>query len=363
LSAIFNKILYNQVDACIFPVIFLLLRLKINILEKPTILKKDGWFNFFFERCNYMQTLMLNLEKVRHSKIIVYVTSDRQNLPVQIEEDVIEIFHHILESMGDQEKIDLFIYSRGGSTIVPLPLVRLIRKYCNKFSVLVPFRAHSAATMICVGADEVYMTRKAELGPVDPQFNLMINQAQKTYGTTDLFAYLEFAKHEMGWQASNTEISLALLEFFHKYCSLSPDLIGKIYRSYTQSRKYIAELAGYRSAGYALDKDAINQLIFALVSGFGSHDYKIDAYEAKKLGLNILPYDKKLEHMVNELYRAVAVELKLNEPFVPQATGKEVAVMVRSEAKKAAKYAIIKSVTSTPKGNVADLGISSWELS
>ncbi len=309
-----------------------------------------------------MKSSLEQIEKMRQSRVIVYATVDRVNLTTQIEEDVIGVFHEILETLGEQEKIDLFIYSRGGSTIVPLPLVRLIRKYCQKLGVLVPFRAHSAATMICVGADEIYMTRKAELGPVDPQLNISVNQAARTYATTDLFAYLEFAKNEMGWQSSNTDISLSLLEFFHKYCSLQPDMVGKVYRLWTQSRKYMTELAGNRAAGYFLDKEIVKHISNTLVSGFGSHDYKIDANEARKLGLNILPYDKNLETAVNQLYKHLAGNLKLNEPFVPQAAGKEVTVLVETAQHRAVKYAVIKSINQTPKGPAADIGISPWEF-
>lgn len=45
----------------------------------------------------------------------------------------------------------------------------MFREYSQKgsFSVLIPYRAHSAATVIALGADEIVMTKKAELGPID----------------------------------------------------------------------------------------------------------------------------------------------------------------------------------------------------
>ncbi|HAU0276672.1 SDH family Clp fold serine proteinase [Legionella pneumophila] len=308
-----------------------------------------------------MQQQLLELAKLRNSNILIYATGDRPNLCTQIDEDIIQIFHEVLESIGNQENIDLFIYSRGGSTIVPLPLVRLIRKYCTKFGVIVPFRAHSAATMISVGADEIYMTRKAELGPVDPQLQIPQNQGIRTYATTDLFAYLEFAKSEIGWQQSNTEISLEILEYFHKYCALPPDLIGKIYRLYTQSRKYIIELAKNRSEGYELEKDIINQLADILVSGFGSHDYKIDSIEAKNLGLNIINYSKELEDSVNSLFNQMVNDLKLNEPFIPSSPGEEIASIIMSANKIAVKSAIINSVGKNKEGqSIIDMGITPW---
>ena len=115
--------------------------------------------------------LIKQIEEKRNSKVIAYITSDRQNLAVSIASDIIPLLHEHILSFKDKEreKIDLFIYSRGGDSNVPWALVSMIREYCKKgsFSVLVPFRAHSAATVISLGADEVIMTKKGELGPID----------------------------------------------------------------------------------------------------------------------------------------------------------------------------------------------------
>ena len=94
------------------------------------------------------QALIKAIEEKRGSKIIVYVTSDRHNLTAQIAGDVVSIIHdHILSFNQDsRSKLDLFIYSRGGQSDVPWALVSMFRQYCHKgsFSVLVPYRAHSA---------------------------------------------------------------------------------------------------------------------------------------------------------------------------------------------------------------------------
>jgi len=116
-------------------------------------------------------TLIHEIEKKRNSKLIVYVTSDRPNLSVQISGDVVSLIHeHILALMEEERrKLDFFIYSRGGQSDVPWAIVSMFREYSQKgsFSVLIPYRAHSAATVIALGADEIVMTKKAELGPID----------------------------------------------------------------------------------------------------------------------------------------------------------------------------------------------------
>lgn len=312
-----------------------------------------------------MKKEILALQKLRGSKVLVYATNDRQNLCLNIEEDVIEVFHEHLEALGYQPLIDIFIYSRGGATVVPLPLVRLIRKYCDKVGAIVPFRAHSAASMICVGADEIYMTKKAELGPSDPQLTTMSPQGQRVFASTDLFAYLDFAKDKAGWQPSNTDTSLALLEFFHKYCQLSPDLIGKIYRMYTQSKRYLKELAHSHNPQHQLGDEVIETLAETLMSGFGSHDYKIDSHEARvRLGLNVLPHDQKLEKSVNQLFGKVSEKLKLDQAFTPQANNAgaqttEILGIIESAIKRSAKEADINSVL-TPNGLAVNITQKPW---
>jgi len=116
------------------------------------------------------KSLIQEIERRHGSKVIAYVTSDRAHLSVGIAGDIIPIIHnHILALEEEKMKLGLFIYSRGGGSDLPWAIVSMIREYAQEgsFSVLIPYKAHSAATLIALGADEIVMTRKAELGPTD----------------------------------------------------------------------------------------------------------------------------------------------------------------------------------------------------
>jgi len=66
--------------------------------------------------------LIKEIETKRGSKVITYVTSDREGLSVQIAGDVISLIHEHILALKEEErtKLDLFIYSRGGhSDVVP----------------------------------------------------------------------------------------------------------------------------------------------------------------------------------------------------------------------------------------------------
>ena len=115
------------------------------------------------------KSLIQQIEGLRNSRVITYLTSDRQGpVNARIAGDIIPIISKQLRTIGKTPNIDLFLYSTGGDTMVPWRLVSMIREYCDKFSVLIPYKAHSAATMISLGADEILMTDLSEISPIDP---------------------------------------------------------------------------------------------------------------------------------------------------------------------------------------------------
>ena len=112
--------------------------------------------------------LIEEIEKERHSKVIVYITGDRPGFETKIASDIFSLVFKHLSSFGETTTIDLFLYSTGGLTISGWGLVNLIREFCEKFSVIIPFKAHSCATLIVLGADEIIMGKLGQLSPVDP---------------------------------------------------------------------------------------------------------------------------------------------------------------------------------------------------
>ena len=86
--------------------------------------------------------LIRAIEEKRGSKVIVYVTGDRQPFPARIAEDAVRpIYDHLLGlDFGDKPKvIDLFLYSRGGDVSVPWRVASMIRGFCDEFNLLIPY--------------------------------------------------------------------------------------------------------------------------------------------------------------------------------------------------------------------------------
>lgn len=113
--------------------------------------------------------LIRRVEQSFGAKVLVYFTSFRQQR-AQITDDDAEMMESILASEHDGGKLLLVINSPGGQAMAAERIVNVCRNYSgNKFEVLVPHMAKSAATMICFGAAVIHMSPTAELGPVDPQ--------------------------------------------------------------------------------------------------------------------------------------------------------------------------------------------------
>jgi hypothetical protein len=66
-------------------------------------------------------------------------------------------------------EIDIWLDSPGGSASIAFKLLLELRSRFNKIRVVIPDYAKSAATLLAIGADEIYMAAAAELGPLDAQ--------------------------------------------------------------------------------------------------------------------------------------------------------------------------------------------------
>lgn len=257
--------------------------------------------------------LYSELENEFSSKLIVYVTSDRLNMGAQISSDVINFLIEHLDKIGSCDKISLYLYTRGGDTSAARNIVNLLRMYCKQLQVIIPHKAHSAGTIISIGANEIVMTKQATLGPIDPSIQTALNPHDDA---GDLFpvsveavkGYLAFAKDELGItdQAALADIFKKLTESVH------PLVLGEVYRS----RAQIQMLAEKLLKNHVTDAEKVKKIIDFLCSESGSHDYTINRREAmEELGLNIVKPDDRQYDIIKKIYDDIRDELIFDRPF------------------------------------------------
>jgi ClpP class serine protease len=142
------------------------------------------------------QKLYQELEEYRKHPVIAYITSNRQNAGGSIATDAVRQFVKQLELFKDRPReIDILINSNGGDGLTSWRLITLLREYLGKegkITCLVPFYAFSAATLIAVGCDEIFMHPWASLGPVDPQITVNKKDGPQQFAYEDVSAYTSF---------------------------------------------------------------------------------------------------------------------------------------------------------------------------
>ena len=259
------------------------------------------------------------LEAKLDTKLISYVTSDRQGFETQIAGDVIDIFIDQLDKIGVVEKISLFLYTRGGDTAAAWNIINLLRQFCDFLQVIIPHKAHSAGTLISIGANEIVMTKQATLGPIDPSINTALNPAIPGAPPNVTFpvsveavkGYLQFAKDELMIKDDNALASIMI----KLSDSVHPLVLGEVYRS----RAQIKMLAEKLLTNQISDADKAQKIISFLCSDSGSHDYTINRREARNnLGLNIKIPTPEEYNIIKEIYNSFALDLGLGIPFDPK---------------------------------------------
>jgi len=259
--------------------------------------------------------LIKAIQTERESKVIVYMLGDRPNFLTNIADDAVRIFYDYLESIGQQHAIDLFLYARGGNIVPPFRIVKLIREYCKKFGVLVPYRAHSAATLLALGADEIVMGKMGELSPIDPTTGHPFNpqdpadpRKRVPISVEDVTSYMRFAKEKAKLsEEKRIDIFQILTNKIH------PLALGNIERGHGLIRELAPKLLWL----HMKNKEKI-QGIVELLAERKIHGYMICRDEAhKELKLPILRPSSTLERDMWSLYEAYEKDLQLLEPFDP----------------------------------------------
>jgi hypothetical protein len=180
--------------------------------------------------------------------------------------DLDEIYEALQKTNLNRDKdVLLMLLSHGGVIEPAYQISKLCKGFAReKFVVVVPRQAKSAATLIAIGADEIHMSILGQLGPIDPQLGglpaLGVAQAleriaalsQKFPGSAEMFAtYLEKA--------------------------LTVEQIGYCERIAQSAEQYAQRLLDTKKLG-----DRIGKIAKELVHAYKDHSFVIDLTEARE---------------------------------------------------------------------------------
>lgn len=265
--------------------------------------------------------LYKQIEQERQSKLLVYITGDKPGMETQISQEVHDLYVNHLDKFSLPEKITLYLYTRGGDTMAAWGLINLLKQFCNSYEVIVPSKARSAGTLMCLGANNIIMTKQATLGPIDPTLNSHLNpqnpafpqnpQARVPVSVESIKGYFNYAKEELNIHSETelTKIFSTLSQQIH------PVVIGNVFRSRQQIQMLATNLL---SKHFGDDPEKMSKIINFLCSDSGSHDYPIYRREGRDyLGLKIETPTMEFYKVIKDVYDKIVDEMEMNRIFDP----------------------------------------------
>ncbi len=274
------------------------------------------------------QSLIKKISEARgNSKVITYLTSDRAPLNTQIADDVVSILQNHISNIKE-DKISLFLYTRGGQMIAPLKIVNLLRSYSKNFEVLIPQFSHSAGTLLSLGANTIVMTKLGELSPVDPTmthpFNPIVNSPNpalpaqpKPISVEDVNSYFLYAKEKIKLRPEDMDkVYSYLINNMHKDNTLHPISLGSVYRGYRMAKMLAERMLRFHTKGL-LSGFRISKIVDSLTGKIPNHDYPIYRDEAKNLGLKVEYATASLENDMFHLLKCYTDAMCIGKPFNP----------------------------------------------
>ena len=250
------------------------------------------------------------IEKIRKRPLIAYVTSIRLGSQVQMAIDALPYLIKQINSIKDTDSIDLLIISNGGDPVVSWRIISILREKFKKVSILVPYTAYSAATLLAIGADEIIMHSYANLGPLDPQLGFIDEKGKrKSISYEDITKYMEFVKSvgineqeqlQKSFERLTSEIPPTLIGFAQKSSKLSLTMSQKLLETHMN------------------DQNEIKKITKILNTKFYHHGYPLSKKEAVEIGLPIID-NKEIEDIMWSLYEDYMEEMKFNIQYDPQA--------------------------------------------
>lgn len=194
-----------------------------------------------------------------------------------------------ITSLLDKEKPLLLVLVSGGGEPGSAYLIgKLCREFCNdKFVVVVPRYAKSAATLLSCAADEIHMGSLSELGPIDPQIDGM-----PTLGLKNSIEHI----------ADLVNKTPSSGEMFARYLqrTVEPVQIGYYERVSESLVQYAEKLLSKHTSTLG---GTAHDIAYRLVHDYKDHGFVIDKEEAANIfGKDVIKNNTDEYNLGNTLY-------------------------------------------------------------
>lgn len=243
---------------------------------------------------NKTQAIIKKVNKALGGTLVTYFNNPRGSV---CHDDVVALYE-LLEKIGNQKIIYLFIKSSGGNGQASLRLVNLLRQYCEEVIAVVPLECASAATMIALGANEIQMGPMAYLTPVDTSLTHALSPIDRDNDRVSV-SLDELKRVVKLWQGQRSDSNGN--PYQELFPHVHPLVIGAVDRAESLSIMLCRELLAY----HIKDEQTAEKIAASLNEKYPSHGYPILLEEAKRIGLkasHLAPEINSLLLELNELY-------------------------------------------------------------
>ena len=242
------------------------------------------------------QKAIFDLEVLTESKAFIFIYNGNITRPL------VGKICGIRKELSSAKRIIAIVHSGGGSIDAAHKLLQLLREDGKGLDVYVPEYAKSAATFLCLGADNIIMHKNAELGPLDPQ--IRDPKSRRFISALDRSKSIDYLRnHAIQTFDMITQLILRRTDFVIKdamdvaqvftkniceplYAKVDPDKLGEYTRLIKIGEEYTRRAMnryGYNGRG----QEAIETILNKIIYGYPSHGFIIDYQEAKELNLNV----------------------------------------------------------------------------
>jgi len=252
-----------------------------------------------------------NLEGCLKGNVILYMMAGGWSSIERQHVDDIDDFLHSLEKEEDKD-LYLILHSFGGDADAAYHIAKMLNEYVgdkSKLNIIVPRWAKSAATLLALAGNQVFMTKIAELGPIDPQIKV---GAEWISAASIELSLKKILKIILDLSESSESKKRLPEEVYSQLFSRMPiNQIGEYDRLITYSEELAREILIMRM--YKDNVETAEVVANKLVRGYSYHGRPITCKDAKAINIRADYVPLGASSLVKDLYNHFKALIRLRE--------------------------------------------------
>lgn len=219
-------------------------------------------------------------------------------------------------------ELDVLLHTVGGFVDPAYQLALLLRLLAQKVRFLVPERALSAGTLLCLSADGIEMGHTAALGPLDITVGIPpeVGETEQSVSLAAIDGLIEFAGTAQSRAGRDSE-QLASQVIVKLIDELGAVQVGDLYRQRRLTEHYARELMtrymfGQPGLSPRQVRQRVKHIARVLVHELPTHEFVVDVTMAKQLGLPASGMSTALHDVCGDLVTALEAQVDDLCPFV-----------------------------------------------